>query len=1011
MMKVQWRRLAQISIAVGVLSALIFNFQNCSSQVQFDTIEKINSITGTTEEPQYAQLKVGDATNFPPLKLFFIVDNSGTMQANQISLSSAFSRMFANENADNLAPFDSTAYIFNTAQMSLPKSDSMFSRLPTNDTSVYTAMTLDQIMAGPRAQVLTGEVPGDLVGYRTTQSMVNGLPTITYMPAPVMNFDSKNMVTEASMGIHKGRLGSVNDLASEFARRINVLDPARSAMDPVARTGVLDRVIDKESGLCAAARIMRNKEQYLKAGDIAAFIIVSDEDDADEKGTACIQTNKDYQGTDEYFDGYCTTPKTTLNYHDVNPNPSAANCSVAYSTGFKYVYTYELPKTDVSYRIQQRDYTVRQTQVSYTAATHTFTQPRVVISYFTKAPTYEVPQSTITYFKRVESCDIRDGVKFNCTFTFPKFTTSPFEESYADCKKFQTGKLPADAILNDANYPVSCAMLANAKRTGACSTTDATKLNCNQNYSTARTSLAAINGAVTSTCANFATSAKASLPANAVIGDAGYDLMCADSPLANVAGSGLCPTTAGQTKLNCKENLVAMTSKGLDGIPTDATPASCMTFAVAQKSNLDSNAVLSNTNYEVRCNESAGRLVTNNEGLCSTAPAGTKLCSEHAAATASTNSYKGAPTANQTCKQFIQAAIGSNRVIADSPAPSCTLSAAPQTVTSSEKTMNYTNSVVANYTPKANDSCLDTLKTFIATNDAVPTPKTCVVKSIITGSSLQNQNMTCVQMTNANSYCMGTVARRECVGTDIIAGNPYAAAFTTSTFNGQFTCDTLCSDTGFCKSKPGTVGDNYKDCDVKYTPTNRNFTRELYSNRDKVCSTPESPTPTVTRQPYKEIGNRDEFVAGAKTEAGMPNALANYIRDTSDEFFGANTPAVSVFVRQPGDSLGTNGTYGTTYNTFADLMGGQKKTVLSSATEYADALQNLSTVIKDKLTRSFTIPVGNGSTIRRVWHRKAGTTSWGSPIDKSHWTAAGGTVTLNPDYEFSFGDDFKLEYY
>ncbi len=1004
------KKYSLIFSAFVILAVIAATFQNCSSDVKFNTVLDINSITGTTDKPQYNEVSVGDSTHFPPLKLFFVVDNSGTMQANQISLSSAFSKMFSNDNADNLAPFEATAYIFNTAQASIKKDNDTFVKLPKNDPEYFaSSMTLDQIFAGPRAFTLNGEVPGDLVGYRTYEMNTLGLSTIHFSPMPVVNFSNDVTRVIASTGIYKSKTGSVADLDREFKARISVLDPARSAIDPLKRVGVLDSVVDKESGLCALARVMRNKSDFIKPGDMAAFVIVSDEDDADPKGMSCVQSYKEDFGVDEYFDGFCTTPKTTIVYRDVNPNPSAANCKVDYATGFKYTYTYELPKTDVSYYIQQREYTIRQTAITYKSVTHTFTQPRVEISYFTKAPTYDVPRSSISYYKKIEACDIRDGVKFNCTYTFPKFTTDAIEQDYTTCNTFYPGKIPSDALLNDAQYPVTCAKLAPiANRAGACAVTDANKLNCKQNYSAARIKTL-INGSIatTSTCAAFATANAASLLAGAVVADAGFEATCADAPLNGVVSNGLCSSA----KLNCTEVPVTKTSNPIDGIVADSSSTACMNFAMNKKSSLDNNAVLNNSTYLVTCIETAGRSVTN-EGLCSSVPAGTKDCVNKVAPTITTATINGVPSSGQTCKQFIQSNIGSTRVISDSIMPNCSSSTAVQTVTSNEKTISYTNAIVSNYSPQVKGSCLDTLKSYIASTDAVPNPKTCTVKSIVAGSSLHNSNQLCGQIADANSICTNSSgAKRNCVATDVPAGNAYMSALTTATFNGQFNCDTQCADTGFCKDKMGLVKDNFKDCMATYAPTNRNFTRQLYANKDSVCVAPENPVATVTKAAYKDIGSKTDYVAGELTEQGVPNALANYIRDSSVATFGTELPAVSVFVRKPGDSLGTNGSLGEAYMTFADLMSGQKKSVLSDASGYADALTSLSSVIKNKIARSFNIPVRPGTTVKRVWHRKAGETSWGLPVDNINWSANGGTVTLDPNYVFTYSDEFRMESY
>ncbi len=991
----------RVFAAITTLAILVVGFQNCGNSKTFTAAVKINSISGTEEVPQYAELKLGESASFPPLKLFFVVDNSGTMQANQINLSNAFSEMFSNQNADNLSPFESTAYVFNTAQMSIGQSDESFAKLPINDLKYFEQMSWSNLLAGPRSYILNGDVPGDLVGYRSVVSNSSGLNAVSYIPSPVSLFMENSGRSLASTKSFKTRDGSVEEFSKDFTERLKILDPARSAMDPVKKTGVLDMVIDKESGLCAVARVMRNKSDYIKDGDIAAFIVVSDEEDSDIKGLSCIQSVKDYTSEQDFFDGYCINPKTKLSYRELNPSPNQANCKVDYSTGFTYTYSYTLPKTDVSYYIQQRDYTVRQYIVNYSAVTHTYSQPQVVISYYTKAPTYEVPQSTISYYKKVESCDIRDGVKFNCTYTFPQSTTSVFAESFSNCSSFATGKIPSDALLGDSSHPLTCNKLANKTLSGSCTSTDTTKLNCKQNYSPSRLSLAAIDGVVSSTCESFATSS-GKLPANAVLNDAGFEVQCASTVKTNIVGSGLCSPN----KADCKEAATGKTSVAIDGIPTDASASACMAYAVKNKSKLDSNALLENASYPVTCAESNGRTVTNQEGRCSTLSSAYKNCSEHAAATPTKGTHNGVVAS--TCLSFIQTAIGPSRVIATSPAPTCALSSAVQTVIVN-KTMNY-NGTSSTYTPAANASCFDELKDYIAVNDGITTVTSCKVNSVVKSFMLHNTGKLCAQLPDPLSPC-STSAKRECIAQDVAAGDPYLSSLTQKVFAGEFTCNTKCSDTSFCGTQVGTIGENYKDCSVSDASTQRPFKKELYSNKNIVCNLDEKATPVVTRDSYRDIGSKIDYVAGAASESGIPNALANYIRDESELTFGANKPSVSVFVRQPGDSLGTNGSLGTAYNAFADLMGGEKRSVLSGAQGYAEALKSLSAVIKEKLARSFNVDIGQDNKVQRIWHRKAGSTTWGNPLDSSEWSAFGGTVTLNPNYEVEYGDEFRIEFF
>ncbi|RYZ64808.1 MAG: hypothetical protein EOP05_21490 [Proteobacteria bacterium] len=166
-----------------------------------------------------------------------------------------------------------------------------------------------------------------------------------------------------------------------------------------------------------------------------------------------------------------------------------------------------------------------------------------------------------------------------------------------------------------------------------------------------------------------------------------------------------------------------------------------------------------------------------------------------------------------------------------------------------------------------------------------------------------------------------------------------------------------------------------------------------------------------TKGPYREQGTVVKYVAGEASEKNETNALANYIKSRSTELFGSTAPAVSVFVRQSGDALGTNGSIGTNYNAFANLMDGQKRSVLSNADSYATSLQSLSGVIKTKLDRAFSIAgFQDDQKVLRTWHRAAGTTEWIEAAEGADWTASGGTVTLSQSFNMKFGDQFRFEY-
>ena len=993
-----WSKYVKFRTVVGfcvTASLLGFGFQNCS-KVEFSGEEFASR--AMRANGGFAEFKAGDDTNLPPLKLFFIVDNSGTMQANQISLSSAFSKMFEGTNATSLAAFDTTAYVINTGQMTLPDTSAHYQKLPSKDLSFFEQSSMAQLQQGPRAQIVNGQIPGDLVGYRTYSSKtVDGFDTVKYEPAPVAGFESSGARTIASVGVYKSSTGDLSKFTNEFKDRVSILDPARSAMDPVTKTGVMDVVIDKESGLCAAARVLKYNDRFLNPGDMAAIIIVSDEEDSDPKGVNCIDAYTQYSGQ-PLIDGHCVQPKTELSYLVNDANAVKANCNVKYDSGVKVNYTYQLDQTDLKWYTIVHDRTVRQTQVKYYSGTSTYTQPRVKMSYFKKSFSYKLPQTTISYSTKTESCDIRDGVKFNCQYTYNNQTTKAYDAVYTgNCAAYSNGKLPSNAVLNEPSHPISCNSLPALVKTASSCPTSGSAYDCSAVYSGSRTDLVANGSLGSSSCEAFAAG---KLPSDAVISDAGYAVLCADASLNGVVKTGLC---AGEQ--NCVNNIQQITAASVDGVPAGSTAAQCETFAKSKVSM--NNPIYGQTTYPITCTESAGRNEINVAGACNPNNTLIKNCVERTSTNASTSTVPGVVVNGQSCIDFIKQNVTSGNPISDSGA-SCTLSA-NKLNKSGSKSLNYSLAVFQNYTPSVGSSCSNDLKNYISDVDQISALQSCTISSLNSATHVYNQAKTCEEIANPASICDG-VSKRNCLATSVQPGNPYKTE--TITRNEGFTCETECSQTSLCLGKSGKVSDNYLQCQTTaVAPGKRSFSAQLASKEGSICKAPEELTAVVTKRYNAPNGSKPEYVAGDLSEQAQPNALASYIKNQSEQVFGENIPAVSVFVRQPGDTLGTNGSIGVAYNHFAGLMNGQKGSVLSTADSYASSLQSLGGLIKQRLSRSLNVPIGVDQTIRQVWFRRAGESQWGAPMDEAWWSAKGGTVSISPDFQFDMGDEFRVEYY
>jgi hypothetical protein len=102
---------------------------------------------------------------------------------------------------------------------------------------------------------------------------------------------------------------------------------------------------------------------------------------------------------------------------------------------------------------------------------------------------------------------------------------------------------------------------------------------------------------------------------------------------------------------------------------------------------------------------------------------------------------------------------------------------------------------------------------------------------------------------------------------------------------------------------------------------------------------------------------------------------------------------------------------GDAYNRLADLFGGKKRSVLSSADQYASALEDLSAVIRKRLSQTIAFSVPNDQSVQKVWFRKKGSADWGAPLGRDVWRASGGTITLDSSFKFEYGDQFRIEYW
>jgi hypothetical protein len=1067
------RPLGTMMIFVAIIT---LGYQNCGNNMVFQGVEELNSILA---DKQHAEATAGDADSFPPLKMLFVVDNSGTMGINQISLSNAFSRMFVGSNQNNLVPFNATAYVISTSQYVPEKSAAIFSKIPASPVEDFAAMAPEQF-ALHRGATLSGRIPGDLLGFRASKVAEASRSVTSFRPAPVALINAGGLVT---YGAFKARGVSVASFEEDFKKRLALLNPDLSEIDSGTKRGVLDDIIDQESGLCALARILKYNQGLVNTGDLASIVLVSDENDADPAGRACLDSLIEGKSELDYVDGVCEGAATSLRYRRAIANPNYAKCRVDYQKDFSYRIDYKFPTTNVQYFTKSMSYDQLRTEVSYFTVSKRYDQLRTdvsyytsalrfdavstPVSYYTKSPTFEIPQTSVKYFKEIEDCVFRDGAKTNCKYTYPASSVLLTGSFGNNCDAFVAGKLPSGALYNKDGYKPVCTLATPLAKSGACSPSDTSIQNCKQNYSAIMNTT--LPGKVTTTCEAFVSGR---LPSGAVYGDAGYLPMCGNK-IVDADRSGNC-TVNDPDKENCRRvytkvvtpvtlngvpgsktclefarnrlpSVAVYDSGGMDYYPTcapgstvkdvegtscsitDINVANCRAvYSSEQKvtlngrpgqngceatfgSSLPGGTVFGNSGYPIRC--SSALSTTGLVGNCSTSDTNIENCKTNYSSALNVN-LDGAVTS--TCSAFVSGRLGPGAVYTDvGYEPVCSVGASKDRNVSGTEPFSKFPSATFTAGGTCESAVRDSLVASRALTIASGTTPTCQVTALGTANEvlqMAGQDLTCAAAMWREVCSTSNGLKRTCAPTEIAAGDRYEANFTAMVYEGSFNCNTPCAETGFCRTMSGTVGDNYYACDAAPAAPifKSSFTMQPSDNM-AVCLPGQSRRVTVG--PYKTDVAKKDYVAGALSETNQPHALSDYIVERSRELFRDVTPIVSVFVRQTGDSLGTNGSLGDAYNRLADLFGGKKRSVLSSADQYASALEDLSAVIRKRLSQTIAFSVPNDQSVQKVWFRKKGSADWGAPLGRDVWRASGGTITLDSSFKFEYGDQFRIEYW
>ena len=440
---------------------VVLSFQNCAQQYGVGSQGEQSSVA----RYQYYEVSVNERTTYPPLKMVFVVDNSDTMRVNQVNLAQSFGSMF--EGSSNLTPYATDVVILSTAQANgtVVPANVRNTKFPLwGDPGIPLTGSYQSFLQANRGTDLSGQIAGDILGFRTQREQIGAVKKTSYLPAPVVGLSDGGNSAITHPILRKNAGESAEKIKTDFASRIGILDPNRNlGLNPQVvgnvTYGEFDSVIDKESGLCALARVLEKPDGILKGGDLVSYVIVSDENESHAGGDQCISRREEmpkgdlinaqcmvktgvYQNTLIYQLDVPEHYRTVLSRQETVPG----NCSVAFTSGL-----------NVKYQVRN---TNRTTRVNYTVQRN--------------SQTCYAMQTNVSYYTVSQTCVERDGIR-NCTPRYSSSSvTSPVSGDFSASRGLCTASalawaLPSNAVLNLAQYPFSCE--ANARRVSVSGTT------------------------------------------------------------------------------------------------------------------------------------------------------------------------------------------------------------------------------------------------------------------------------------------------------------------------------------------------------------------------------------------------------------------------------------------------------------------------------------------------------------------------------------------------------------
>jgi hypothetical protein len=1005
-------------------------FQNCSQPGAIIVTDPFAS----EKEAAAARLALGadDETvtvglnPVPNLKMFFVVDNSGTMQKNQFNLSESFGAMFDPNSSESLSKFDATTVILSTAQKSpsyfIDSDKAMLNKIVDQQKSYSPGMQVPLAQFSSFIRDLNynyGTLPGDNIGYQVSTT-ANPLK-YSFRPAGVLGQVDQGNQVSLSPSIRKLASENSSVMESEFKKRLAVLNSDRI---PLVQVGSLYKpenssIVDTESGLCGVARILRNPENYFKSGEMVSFTIVSDENDNDPQGLNCVQNITEFTGAEDVVDGECRQRESTISYQTTLSSKTADICKINGSTGYNVRFTY--PKisstTNFTYRAvaSAAQFIANYTDVTYPvqATAETFKATYTNLSYKYKMYAYQYLQTSVVYYNQsclnIESDGQVTGQK--CTVVNTPVTAIKDGNYTSDCYAFAKS-FSANAINTDGYKPVCTTPY---KVVGSCDVAD---VNCKQTFTLADKPVLGLAGSYDAAACLAKAKTYADYEANTAA-------TCTD------ASKPVTTCSAAEKITGCTAFKAATyTTKTISQVRGTFDATACLNQA---KIYSDYAAVGGTPTCKVN-----NKPVT----TCSAAEL-TTGCVKSAEATYTTKTFSAPGDLTTTadgCYNYAKN-LSDSAVTAAADVSGCAKVETTAQV-NQDTTLNF--SEVASYDSStallAVGSDCGAIKSLALTKVQKTVPQiaatdACSILAVNkTTESIENLTTDCT--TQANNRCK-TQNLGGCVGT-FVSGMTSATPSAVTLFkkvNEDIKCASKCNSSvlNFCAEDNAldiTVADYIKK---KYgnTASCTELTKDiagtavpqlavLSAKQQNTCQPNLQGIPSyfaVTKPAYRTKSVEVDYVAGSvKNDKGLSvpkSSLVDFIKERSQSLTNGQMVFSALVRRSPsstyqGDSLGAGGTFGVDYEKLIIDTKGQIGSVLSN--DYSLILKDLSSVLKSAIERTFVMQKMKPNQIIKKVYQLSKKSNKLSEIDKALWTQNGSTIIFSSSLEMGDGDQFKIEF-